>query len=179
MAKLVVLSKGFTGQSFVIKNDKTTIGRQDDNDFPLPEASISSHHCEIHREGDKIKIKDLDSTNGTFINGKQISEGSLERGQILRLGQIEMRLDTDELPAYAKKTMNQTMPISSSSVSSSSGGRKGVNPSELQGGNKPVNFASNSPFKKQKNNAFIAFIAVMVILGIVILALLVRAFQLL
>ena len=44
MAKLVILSPGMTGRSHDLKGDKTTIGRVDDNVFPIAEASVSSHH---------------------------------------------------------------------------------------------------------------------------------------
>jgi hypothetical protein len=47
MAKLVILSSGMTGRSHELKVDKTTIGRVDDNTFPIAESSVSSHHCEV------------------------------------------------------------------------------------------------------------------------------------
>lgn len=95
MAKLVVLNEGLAGQSYELKVVKTTIGRVEDNAFPIMQASISSHHCEVLLRGDEVVIKDLNSTNGTFINGTQISgEAVLKPGQTLRLGQVELRLDT-------------------------------------------------------------------------------------
>jgi len=94
MAKLVVLSEGMTGLAFELKPDRTTVGRLDDNTVHIPEASVSSHHCEIVGRGGEVVVKDLNSTNGTFINGQQITEAVLKPGQILRLGQIELRLET-------------------------------------------------------------------------------------
>src|SRR5215471_16335525 len=99
MAKLVVLSEGLTGKSYELKADKTTIGRLDDNNFQISEGSVSSHHCEVLLRGKDVVIKDLSSTNGTFVNGERVtSEAPLKPGQILRLGQIEMRLETGEAP---------------------------------------------------------------------------------
>ena len=72
MAKLVVLSEGFAGKTYELKTDKTTIGRVDDNSFSVPEGSISSHHCEVNLKGGKVYVKDLGSTNGTFVNEKQV-----------------------------------------------------------------------------------------------------------
>ena len=116
MAKLVLLSEGLTGKSHELKVEKTTIGRVDDNTFPIPEPSVSSHHCEILLKGNDVVVKDLSSTNGTFINGEQVSEAVLKPGQILRLGKIEMRLETGETasasaPAAAKKPADQTLVI--------------------------------------------------------------------
>ena len=102
MAKLVVLSKGMTGQSYELKVDRTTIGRVEDNTFPIPQPSVSSHHCEIYLRGNDVVVKDLNSTNGTFINNQQITgESVLKPGQILRLGQVEMKLDAPGAPASA------------------------------------------------------------------------------
>ena len=93
MPKLVVLSEGLTGRSYELKVDKTTIGRLEDNSFPIAEQSVSSHHCEILLKGNDVIVKDLNSTNGTYINGEKITEKALKPGQILRLGQIEARLE--------------------------------------------------------------------------------------
>src|SRR5437667_11384416 len=93
MAKLVVLSEGLTGLAYELKVDKTTVGRLEDNAFQIAESSVSSHHCELDRRGGEIVVKDLNSTNGTFINGEKITEAVLKPGQILRLGQVEMRLE--------------------------------------------------------------------------------------
>src|SRR5271166_1538267 len=95
MAKLVVLSEGMTGQAYELKVDKTTIGRVEDNTFQIAQPSVSSHHCEVLLRGNDVVIKDLNSTNGTFINNQQVTgEATLRPGQILRLGQIEIRLES-------------------------------------------------------------------------------------
>jgi pSer/pThr/pTyr-binding forkhead associated (FHA) protein len=99
MAKLVLLSAGMTGRIHDLKVDKTTIGRVEDNTFQIAEPSVSSHHCEILLRGSDVVVRDLNSTNGTFINGEKVTETILKPGQVLRLGQIEMRLETDSTPS--------------------------------------------------------------------------------
>ena len=99
MAKLVVLSGGLTGKSHDVKVDKTTIGRLEDNTFQIADPSVSSHHCEIFMRGDDVVVQDLNSTNGSYINGEKITEAVLKPGQTLRLGQVELRLDTGTGPA--------------------------------------------------------------------------------
>src|SRR5881227_3462087 len=124
MAKLVVLSAGMTGRTHELKVDKTTIGRVEDNTFEIAEASISSHHCEILLRGADVVVKDLNSTNGTFINGEKVSETVLKPGQVLRLGQIEMRLDTEgastpgipAAPAAAVAPMAPSSPVPAGST---------------------------------------------------------------
>lgn len=98
MAKLVVLSAGSNGRAHELNVEKTTIGRVDDNTFQIAEPSVSSHHCEVLLRGSDVVIKDLNSTNGTFINGEKVSESVLKPGQTLRLGQIELQLWTEGMP---------------------------------------------------------------------------------
>src|SRR5207249_6800330 len=109
MAKLVLLSAGMTGRTHELKVDKTTIGRVEDNTFQIAEPSVSSHHCEILLRGADVVVKDLNSTNGTFINGEKVTESVLKPGQILRLGQIELRLETDAPGTADKKPVESTM----------------------------------------------------------------------
>src|SRR5215467_8960458 len=95
MAKLVLLSAGMTGRTHELKVDTTTIGRVEDNTFQIAEPSVSSHHCEVLLRGPDVVVRDLNSSNGTFINGEKVTETVLKPGQVLRLGQIEMRLDAE------------------------------------------------------------------------------------
>ena len=159
MPRLVVLSEGLTGRAYELKVDKTTIGRVEDNAFQVPEGSVSSHHCEIHLRGNEVVVKDLNSTNGTFINGQQVTgEGILKSGQILRLGQVEIRLESDEIrTATGKKLPDQTMIIP-----------QGV---KLGGdtGTKPVHFGGASPFEKKSNKGTKTFIVVPIVVGVIII----------
>src|SRR5215510_5078437 len=122
MARLVLLSEGFNGRTYELKVDKTTVGRVSDNAFEIPEASVSSHHAEILLRGSDVVIRDLGSTNGTYINGEKITEAVLKPGQTLRFGTVELRLDTGTgatpAPAAApppaprkKQTLDQTVVI--------------------------------------------------------------------
>ena len=97
MAKLVVLTEGLVGRSIELSEGKTTVGRVEDNAFQISEPSVSSHHCEVWLKGDDVVVKDLNSTNGTFLNEVALAaekEGVLKPGQILRLGQVELRYET-------------------------------------------------------------------------------------
>jgi predicted component of type VI protein secretion system len=162
MAKLVLLSEGLTGRSHELVAEKTTIGRVEDNSIQIAEPSISSHHCEVWLRGKEVVIKDLDSTNGTFIEGNQISESVLMPGQILRLGQIQMRLETGEPHAPSKKPLDQTMVMA-----------RGVSLNELEQGPRGAGFdASNKGFSKRDNQANKIFLIVGIVLGLIIFGLL-------
>src|SRR5256714_13308409 len=165
MAKLVLLSAGMAGRSHELKVDKTTIGRVEDNTFPIIEPSVSSHHCEILLRGSDVVVRDLNSTNGTFINGEKVTETVLKPGQILRLGQIEMRLETDAPAAPSKKPVDHTMVM-----------QRGVKLDELEQGTRPSGFdTTSSGFSKKDNKVNKLFIILGVILGVVIAGLLLYA----
>ena len=169
MAKLVVLSEGFTGLTCELKADKTTVGRLEDNAFQIPEPSVSSHHCELIRRATDLLVKDLNSTNGTFINGEKVVEAVLKPGQILRLGQVEMRLESGSAAAAAasaaiKKPLEKTMVI-------------GIKAQDLEQGARPVNFETNAAFSKKSNKTNKIFIAIGIALGILIIACLIIAFN--
>lgn len=97
MPKLVVLTPAMNGLSFEVTTEKASVGRLDDNRFCVAEPSVSSHHCEVWLKGDDILVKDLDSTNGTFVNESQVApqkDSVVRPGQVLRLGQVELRHET-------------------------------------------------------------------------------------
>jgi hypothetical protein len=165
MAKLVVLSEGLTGKSHELKVDKTTIGRLEDNNFHIPEGSVSSHHCEVLPRGKEVLVKDLNSTNGTFINGERVTaEAPLKPGQILRLGSVEMRLETGEAAAATKKHFDQTRVIG------------GVKAGDFEQGARPV-FDKDSPFAKKSNKTAVIFITIGVVLAVIIVIFLFIAYQ--
>ena len=159
MAKLVVLSEGITGRTYDLKVDKTTVGRVEDNAFQIPESSVSSHHCEILLQGSEVIVKDLNSTNGTFINGQKVTTQSpIKSGQILRLGQVEIRFESgDPPPPAAKKLPEQSLAVP-----------RGVQLNELDQGTKPVSFEANPAFSKKSNKGTMVFITVAIIIAVVV-----------
>lgn len=169
MARLVLLSEGFTGRSLELKSEKTTVGRLPDNAFDIPEGSVSSHHAEILLRGNDVIVRDLNSTNGTFINGEQIEgEAILKPGQILRLGTVEMRLETGEAatqaaaPAKKKTQLEHTRPIP-----------QGVKVDELQGAGAPPQFDKQTGFEKKSNKGQKIFAVLVIVVGIVLVGALV------
>jgi len=99
MARLVVISKGQAGLSHELGAQWVTIGRAPRNSFQLIESSISGHHCEVRLIGDILHVRDMRSTNGTFINGVQVTEGEVKAGEVFRVGEIELRFENSGLPS--------------------------------------------------------------------------------
>lgn len=75
-----------------------TVGRNPTNEFRLPEASVSSFHAELTvlDGGKAVVVRDLQSTNGTFIDGQPVEEAQLLPGHLLQLGSVELRLESEE-----------------------------------------------------------------------------------
>ena len=165
MAKLVVLSAGMPGRTQELKAEKTTIGRVEDNTFQIAEPSVSSHHCEVVLRGKDVVVVDLNSTNGTFINGEKITEQVIKPGQILRLGKIELRLDTDAPAAPTKKALDQTLVM-----------QRGVSLTDLEQGARAGGFdTKGSGFSKKDDKGSKIFWIVAGLVGLLIIGVLLYA----
>lgn len=86
------------------------IGRNPTNNFRVHDATVSSFHCEITVANDSVTVKDLCSTNGTYIDDRQIEEALVGAGQILRMGSVEFRLEAGEV-RIAIPTMPGNRPL--------------------------------------------------------------------
>src|SRR5437868_13891834 len=93
MPKLVVISKSQAGLSHELGSHWITIGRAPGNAFQIVESSVSGQHCEVLARGSELVVRDMRSTNGTFIRGRLVAEGVLKIGETLQLGEIELRLE--------------------------------------------------------------------------------------
>jgi predicted component of type VI protein secretion system len=185
MVKLVVLSAGMSGRTHELKADRTTIGRLEDNAFTVEEPSVSSHHCEVLLKGGTVTVRDLNSTNGTYIGGEKINESVLKPGQTLRLGQIEMRLESDEAPAPAPAPGSASGGAAPSSSSSTTATHKRTDPSlamqrgvslnELEQGGRGGGFDTKG-FSKKDDKAGKIFWYLAGGFGLIIAALLIYVF---
>lgn len=68
-------------------------GRDPENHFAIDHPTISARHCELTLTADGVLLRDLGSTNGTFINGALVKQAVLQPGQTLRLGDVEFVVD--------------------------------------------------------------------------------------
>jgi pSer/pThr/pTyr-binding forkhead associated (FHA) protein len=176
MAKLVIQNQGMTGRAYELHTDRTTIGRVEDNTFQIADPSVSSHHCEVHLRGSDIFIRDLNSTNGSFINGDKIEESVLKPGEVLRLGQVELKLEAEgsaaaiptvPTPSPAKKQVEATMLMP-----------RGVTLDELEKGGRPTGLSNSKAFSKKTNKVNKYFIIIMGVVGLLIVALLLWGYKL-
>jgi hypothetical protein len=97
MARLLIKSEGFRDRVLELRLGVNRIGRSPVNDFCIEHPTISAHHCEITLEASGIRVRDCGSTNGTFLNGRQVTEVELRSGQTLALGDVEMAVESAEI----------------------------------------------------------------------------------
>ena len=69
-----------------------TIGRSPGAEFRLEQPLISRLHCQLSADPDAIHVKDLESTNGTFVNGSRIRTAQIREGDRLRVGRVEFTI---------------------------------------------------------------------------------------
>jgi pSer/pThr/pTyr-binding forkhead associated (FHA) protein len=67
-----------------------TIGRSPGAEFIVDAALVSRLHCQLTATTDRLQVKDLDSTNGTFVNGKRVQDADLHEGDILSIGRVDL-----------------------------------------------------------------------------------------
>ena len=94
--KLVVLTGSQRGREFVISGDVIRIGKVDENDLVLPEETVSRVHCEILRDAKGHLLRDLHSTNGTFLDGAEIREAYIRAGSVITVGTIQLKFQPFE-----------------------------------------------------------------------------------
>ncbi|HYT61006.1 MAG TPA: FHA domain-containing protein [Haliangiales bacterium] len=87
--------------TFELEPGFNTLGRNPTNDFRIHDVTVSSFHCEIVVSEGSVAVRDLGSTNGTYIDDQPIQEAQLKPGQVLRLGSAELRLDSHPVTAPA------------------------------------------------------------------------------
>jgi pSer/pThr/pTyr-binding forkhead associated (FHA) protein len=91
---------------FPLLHHEVSVGRSESNVLSLPDISLSSHHALIFTQGGSYHIKDLNSSNGTFLNGNRIRESLLKNGDQIQLGKINIvflsRLKRPQIQAVTK-----------------------------------------------------------------------------
>ncbi len=151
MPKLHILSGVLEGKVIDLIEERTTVGRALDNMVRIEDGTVSHHHALVILDGTDFKLRDLNSTNGTRVNGLRIVETSLHNGDQVRFGSVEMRYESDV------KKASQPLPPS----------QAGVDVNQLgASGSPPPPFNSASPFGRKKKRGATPWVWAVVALGI-------------
>jgi pSer/pThr/pTyr-binding forkhead associated (FHA) protein len=102
MGKLVVSLDGVVIKEVQITKDKTTLGRRPYNDIVIDNLAVSGEHAVLQMVGADVFIEDLNSTNGTYINGKAIKKHLLAHNDSVEIGKYKIRYVLDDGGDYEK-----------------------------------------------------------------------------
>jgi len=86
-AKLVGVAGPLSGEVFLLVGEQVSVGRDAANSIGLADPALSRRHCEFRREADGWSVRDLASSNGTFVNGVQVTIHALDEGDRIALGE--------------------------------------------------------------------------------------------
>lgn len=89
-------------REFPLTAEKTVLGRHQECALRVPTRDVSRNHCEVVLSGDRVLVRDLGSTNGTYVNGKRVAEAVLEPGDQLSIGPVVFVVQIDGKPAEVK-----------------------------------------------------------------------------
>lgn len=106
MAKLLLKTPGLPAETLRLKTGRNRFGRSSENDFVIHHDTISRFHCEVEVKEDAMLVRDLDSSNGTFIDDEAVEKLTpITTGQMLRLGDVKLEVkdapepvDPDAIP---------------------------------------------------------------------------------
>ena len=80
----------------------TKLGRAADNDLVVVHPSVSAHHAELHFDGEQFLLRDLSSSNGTFVNGERVTSATLHDGDTVHLGPVALKFDNGQLQIHVE-----------------------------------------------------------------------------
>ncbi len=118
MGKLVVSLDGVVIKDVQITKDKTTLGRRPYNDIVIDNLAVSGEHAVLQMVGSDVFIEDLNSTNGTYINGRAVKKQLLTHNDTVEIGKYKIKYLVDEATEYEKTMVMRP----GQSVSASAGG---------------------------------------------------------
>lgn len=85
---LVVERGPQTGMTYLLRPGNTTVGRHPDSDIFLNDVTVSRHHCRFVVTGDKLRVEDSGSTNGTYVNEQRVDSAELHPGDEVLVGRF-------------------------------------------------------------------------------------------
>ncbi len=115
-ANLVLFSKDGTQRVFPLSSEVTILGRRHDCDLRIPLKLISRRHCQLSKNNGDLKIRDLDSKCGTFLNGKKVSEDVVNAGDYIKIGPLTFQMQINGKPETVSPPQQKQAPTKPASA---------------------------------------------------------------
>ena len=113
MARLILSLDNQVLAEYNMTKERYTIGRLPDNDVRIDNPAVSGHHSLIINILNDSFLEDLNSTNGTYVNGKLIKKHALQHGDVITIGHHQLRFTDQEIPEAEQDEFEKTMVIPS------------------------------------------------------------------
>ena len=105
MPKMIVSIDGVVIKEVQLTKDRTTLGRRPYNDVVIDNLAVSGEHAVLQMMGADVHIEDLNSTNGTYINGKAVKKQLLRHNDTIEIGKHKLKFLNEQAGAGFEKTM--------------------------------------------------------------------------
>jgi predicted component of type VI protein secretion system len=150
VVKVRIVEGPGAGTDFEIEQ-AAILGRLETNDIPVQDPKASREHAKIYKQGAKFSVVDLNSSNGTFVNGDQITKRALEHGDRITIGKVTMVFENPEeeaLKAAApkRKSLEEAFEAAKEEKPKAGAGGSGT-PEIVMASHKPLQFNKVPPGK--------------------------------
>ena len=103
MPKMIVSIDGVVIKEVQLTKERTTLGRRPYNDVVIDNLAVSGEHAALQMTGAEVTLEDLNSTNGTYVNGKAVKKQVLQNGDTIEVGKYKIKFVSEaEAPAFDK-----------------------------------------------------------------------------
>src|SRR6185437_7369094 len=108
MFSIIISEKGGAERRETFDKNEINVGRVQGNDLMLPKGNVSKHHARLLYRDGRFIVTDLKSTNGTYVNGRKISQATIVReGDKIYIGDFVLRLETGSQPGVAHEASSE------------------------------------------------------------------------
>lgn len=111
MNVVLVMFKDGERREFPVKEGGVTVGRRQDCHLRVPTRDVSRRHCELVVAKGSVAVRDLGSSNGTFVNGKRVAETTLKAGDRLKIGPVTFIVQINGKPADIKPDKSEATDV--------------------------------------------------------------------
>ena len=105
MPKMIVSIDGVVIKEVPLIKDRTSLGRRPYNDIVIDNLAVSGEHAVFQMSGNEVYLEDLNSTNGTYVNGKAIKKQLLQDTDTVEVGKYKIKYVSEAVLAGGEKTM--------------------------------------------------------------------------
>jgi pSer/pThr/pTyr-binding forkhead associated (FHA) protein len=105
MPKMIVSIDGVVIKEVQLTKDRTSLGRRPYNDIVIDNLAVSGEHAVLQMSGAEVHVEDLNSTNGTYVNGKAVKKQLLQNNDTVEIGKYKIKYVNEAADAGFEKTM--------------------------------------------------------------------------